>query len=67
MITNCDITKARFRTYGGIGIRFGLDGSLAYNTDFGEAVKLTFQSGRPFVFSSRNPQKLCNLINEFLN
>jgi len=66
-ITSCDITKAHFRTYGGVGIRFGLDGSWAYNTDFGEVVKLTFQSGRPFVFSTRNPQKIYNLINELSN
>ena len=66
-ITNCDITKANFRTYGGVGIRFGVDGSWAYNTDFGEAVKLTFQSGRPFVFSTRNPQEICNLLNELSN
>ncbi|MBA7714340.1 hypothetical protein ES703_123360 [subsurface metagenome] len=66
-ISGCDITKAYFRTYWGVGIRFGLDGSWAYNTDFGEAVKLTFQSGRPFVFSTRNPQEICNLINELSN
>jgi len=66
-VTSCDIIKARFRTYGGVGIRYGLDGSWAYNTDFGEAVKLTFQDGRPFVFSTRNPQEICNLINELLN
>jgi len=63
-ITRCEITKANFRKYGGVGIRFGSDGSWAYNTDFGEAVKLTFQHGRPFVFSTRNPQKISNLINE---
>lgn len=63
-ITSCDITKASFKTYGGIGIRFGLDGSWVYNTDFGEAVKLSFQHGRPFVFSTRNPQKICNIINK---
>ncbi len=66
-ITSCDITKACFRTYGGVGIRFGLDGSWAYNTDFGEAVKLTFQHGRPFVFSTKHPQEICNLLNELLN
>ena len=66
-ITRCEITKANFRKYGGVGIRFGLDGSLAYNTDFGEAVKLTFQYGRPFVFSTRNPQEICNLINKLSN
>ena len=63
-IAKCERTKARFRTYGGVGIRFGLDGSWAYNTDFGEAVKLFFEKGRPFVFSTRNSSKICNLINE---
>jgi hypothetical protein len=63
-ITSCDITKAYFRIYGGVGIRFGLDGSIAYNTDFGDAVKLTFHNGRPFLFSTKHPEKICNLINE---
>lgn len=63
-ISVCEITKANFRKYWGIGIRLGLDGSWAYTTDFGEAVKLIFQEGRPFVFSTRNPQKICNLIQE---
>ena len=66
-ITSCDMTKADFRTYGGVGIRFGLDGSSAYNTDFGEAVKLTFQSGRPFVFSTKNSEQICNLIHGLSN
>jgi len=66
-ISGCEITKANFRKYWGIGIRLGLDGSWAYTTDFGEAVKLIFQEGRPFVFSTRNPQKICNLIQELSN
>jgi len=66
-ITSCDITKAYFRTYVGVGIRLGSDGSWAYTTDFGEAVKLTFQYGRPFVFSTKNPKKICNLIHELSN
>ena len=63
-IMSCETTKATFKKYGGVGIRLGLDGSWAYNTDFGDAVKLTYQNGRPFIFSTRNPQKICNLINE---
>lgn len=63
-IASCDITKAHFRIYGGVGIRFGLDGSVAYNTDFGNAVKLRFHYGRPFLFSTNNPEVICNLINE---
>jgi len=66
-ISGCEITKANFRKYGGVGIRFGLDRSWAYNTDFGEAVKLILKKGRPFIFSTRNPQKICNLINELAN
>ena len=66
-ISGCETTKANFRKYGGVGIRLGLDGSWAYNTDFGQAVKLIFQKGRPFVFSTRNPEKICNLINELAN
>lgn len=65
-ISNCEETKASFKRYGGIGIRLGFDGSWAYNTDFGEAVKLSFKTGRPFVFSTRNPQKICNLVKELL-
>ncbi len=66
-ISECEITKAAFRKYGGVGIRLGLDGSWAYTTDFGEAVKLVFQKGRPFVFSTRNPQKICTLIHDLAN
>ena len=65
-ITKFDITKAYFKNYGGVGIRFGLDGSWAYNTDFGDAVKLTLSSGRPFLFSTKNPQKICDLLQELL-
>lgn len=63
-ITGCEVTKANFRKYGGIGVRLGWDGSVAYNIDFGEAVKLIYQKGRPFVFSTRNSQKICNLIQD---
>ena len=67
MIIDCNVVKALFRTFGGVGIRLGLDGSWAYNTDFGDAVKLTLKDKRPFVFSTRNPQKICSLINELSN
>ena len=63
-IISCETTKASFKKYGGVGIRLGSDGSRAYNTDFGEAVKLIYQDGKPFVFSTKKPQKLCNLINK---
>ena len=61
-IISCEPIKATFRRYGGTGIRLGLDGSWAYTTDFGGAVKLISQNRRPFVFSTKNPQKICDLI-----
>jgi hypothetical protein len=63
-IVSCKPTKAFFRRYGGIGIRYGTDGSWAYTTSLGDAVKITLQKGKPFVFSSNNPEKICSIINQ---
>jgi len=63
-IVSCEPIKASFGRYGGIGVRYGVDGSWAYTTSFGNAVKLILQKGRPFAFSSNNPEKICNIINQ---
>ena len=63
-VVSCDSTKVRFTVYGGVGIRFGLDKSLAFTTSFGNAVKIARKNGRPFVFSTNNPRKLSTIINE---
>jgi len=66
-IVSCEPTKASFGRYGGIGVRYGTDGSWAYTTSFGDAVKLILRKGKPFVFSSNNPEKICNIINQMKN
>ncbi len=63
-IVSCEPTKASLRKYLGIGIRYGTDRSWAYTTSFGDAVKITLQRERPFVFSSNNPEQVCNAINQ---
>jgi len=64
-IISCEHTKALFRKYGGVGVRYCLtDRSWAYTTSFGDAVKITRRKGRSFVFSSNNPEQLCSLVNE---
>jgi uncharacterized membrane protein (Fun14 family) len=63
-ISLCEPTKASFRRYGGVGVRYGIDGSWAYTTSFGDAVKIIPRKGRPFIFSSNNPEKICNIINQ---
>jgi len=66
-IVSCEPTRASFRRYGGIGIRYGTDSSRAYTTSFGNAVKIILRKGRPFVFSSNNPEKICNIISQMKN
>ena len=61
-ITSCRVSEASFGMYGGIGVRYGLDGSIAYTTSFGCAVEIVPNVGRKFVFSSNNPQKICTKV-----
>jgi hypothetical protein len=61
-IASCERTKADFGKYWGVGIRYGTDGSWAYSTSFGNAVKINRLKGRPFVFSSNNPYEICSII-----
>jgi hypothetical protein len=62
-IISCNLVKASFRRFGGVGVRYGLDGSWAYTTSFGNAVEIVPKKGRTFVFSSNNPGKICQIIN----
>jgi len=66
-IVSCEPTKASFGRYGGIGVRYGTDGYWAYTTSLGDAVKIILRKGKPFVFSSNNPEKICNTINQMKN
>jgi hypothetical protein len=61
-IISCKNTKASFGRYGGVGVRYGFDGSTAYTTSFGNAVKIVPKTGRTFVFSSKSPGKICQII-----
>ena len=64
-IVSCEHTKAPLGKYGGIGVRYCfVDHSWAYTTSFGDAVKIIHRKGRSFVFSSNNPEKLCNIISQ---
>jgi hypothetical protein len=65
-ITSCKKTKS-FGRYLGAGVRAGLDGSIAYTTSFAIAVEVTPKEGRVFVFSSKNPERVCEIINQTKN
>jgi hypothetical protein len=61
-ISECEHIQISLREYGGIGIRLGRDGTWAYNTSLGDAVKVIIADERPFAFSTVNPEKVCKLI-----
>ena len=65
-IASCKLVKASFKRFGGVGIRYGIDGSWAYSTSFGNAVEIIPKRGRRFVFSSNNPQEICQIVNSRL-
>jgi hypothetical protein len=65
-ISFCKKTKS-FGRYLGVGVRAGLDGSIAYTTSFSSAVEVTPKEGRIFVFSSKNPDRICEIINQRKN
>jgi hypothetical protein len=63
-IVSCEPIKASFGRYGGVGVRYGTDGSWAYTTSLGDAVKIILRKRKPFAFSSNNSEKICNIINQ---
>jgi hypothetical protein len=61
-IVSCKKTKASFGRYWGVGVRYGSDGSEAYTTSFGDAVEVAPKTGRTFVFSSKRPEQVVEVI-----
>ena len=61
-VTGCECIKASLRRYGGVGVRKGTDGSKAYTTDTGDAVKVTPRLGKSFAFSTRRPNEVCQVV-----
>jgi hypothetical protein len=62
-IRSCESIKATLSVYTGQGIRIGGDGSLAYLPFLGDAVRLGFDQGRSFVFSTRNRDQVLQILN----
>ncbi|MDP2661923.1 MAG: hypothetical protein Q8R28_14450 [Dehalococcoidia bacterium] len=65
-IESCQPTRARFGRYLGVGVRMGLDGSIAYTTSFGTAVEIRRRSRRPFVVSTNRSLELSQVVNAAL-
>lgn len=61
-ILSSTVTMAKLGVYSGNGIRVGGDGSLAFITNFGDAIRLTRIKGRTFVFSTNDPHRIIEVI-----
>lgn len=62
-VIGCEEFEIKFSNYLGWGIRFGLDGTIAYNTKLGKGAKVTIVGKkRPYVFNCNDPQGLCEFI-----
>ncbi len=66
-IVSCEPTHAGFAVgYGRVGISYGIDGSMAFTTSYGDAVKIRKRKGRPFVFSTNRPFEVSEHINRLI-
>ncbi len=66
-IVSCEPTHAGFAVGNGrVGISYGIDGTIAFTTSFGDAVKIRKRKGRPFVFSTNRPFEVSEHINRLI-
>jgi len=64
-ITSCEPYELTFQNYLGYGIRFGRDGTVAYNTRNGKGVKMVVEGQkRPYVVSVDDPERVCELLQQ---
>lgn len=62
-IISCKPFEVRFGDYFGIGIRWGFNNTVLYNTRFGKAVRIKVKGHqRDFVVTTDYPKKFCNVL-----
>ena len=64
-IKSCEPVNATLSVYTGMGIRYGGDGSLAFLPSLGDAVRIRFDSSRPFVFSTRKREQVLQILKKY--
>ncbi|HVP37141.1 MAG TPA: hypothetical protein VMT04_09125, partial [Terriglobales bacterium] len=62
-IVSCEESQVSFGRYWGIGIRLGMDGTICYNSRFGNGVRIKIKDkSKDYVLTSNNPQALCHAL-----
>ncbi|MEP7123309.1 MAG: hypothetical protein ABJE95_20455 [Byssovorax sp.] len=68
-IESCEACDYDWKQYGGFGIRYGRDGSVAYNMmgDGGRAVRITYKKGtktKKLLLAAKDPERLATAIHQ---
>ncbi len=68
-IESCEPCDYDWKQYGGWGIRYGRDGTVAYNMlgDGGRAVRITYRKGtktKKLLLAARDPERLATAIHQ---
>jgi len=68
-IESCEACEYDWKQYGGWGIRYGRDGSVAYNMlgDGGRAVRITYRKGKKtkkLLLAAKDPERLATAIHQ---
>ena len=64
-IRKCEVINASLSVYTGMGVRYGGDGSLGFVPRLGKAIRLSFEKGRAFVFSTNESEKLLAVLHQY--
>ena len=65
-VLRVETEKPSFWRYGGMGIRWGWDGSVGYLMNYSDAVRVTRSRGRAILFSTRHPDEVAAVIEDRL-
>lgn len=66
-VLHVETEKPSIWRYGGLGIRWGWDGSVGYLMNYGDAVRVTRRRGRAILFSTRSPDEVVAVIEDRLS
>ena len=53
-----------FWRYGGLGVRWGWDGSIGYIVDYRRGVRVIRRRGMPVFFSTRDPNRVLQILEQ---
>jgi hypothetical protein len=66
-IEEVEVIDPPFWRYGGLGYRFGLDGSIGYVLNFRKGIRISRENGRDIFFSTNNPDEMATILKKNLS